>query len=258
MTNEVKITGIFLFLIMIIYYVYVKNKIFYVNSKSYFKLTNLNNKKIIIGTIETRKLKILDIHNKNVSDYAKKYNYKYIFTDNYKNNLELPVYWKKIQFIFEILQNEDCDYVLWLDSDAFITDDTIPLESLIELSPNSSIFIGKDLTFNIFPPYCAGVFMIKNDEFGKNFLSDCINTYINSDCKDGNKYSLKGAWAGDCYEQGVMNKLINTKYKKYVFEIPQSFVLNTGTISNNTVISHIFGNKNDAYRKIVSFLKNKK
>ena len=46
--------------------------------------------------------------------------------------------------------------------------------------------------------YCAGVFLIKNDSIGKEFLKDCINTYIEtSHCKVNNKYSLNSAWTGE-------------------------------------------------------------
>lgn len=260
MKKVIAISLVILFLLSLLYFIYLiylKYKIFFVNEKSNFKLKNLNKKNILIFTIETRDLKILDIHNKNISDYAEKHNYKYIFIKDYKNSLELPVYWWKIQCMLDYLNSNKYDYVLWLDSDAFFIDYEIPLESLLEMSPESSIYIGKDLNplFNI---YCAGVFIVKNDKIGKEFLSDCINTYINTkSCKVDNKYTLNSEWAGDCYEQGVMNKLLKTKYKKNVFIIPNSFVLNHSKISENTVISHIFGDKDNTYNEITKFLENK-
>lgn len=249
-----------LFLLYFIYLNYLEYKIYFINNKSYFKLENLSKKNILIFTIETRDLKIVDIHNKNITEYSKKHNYNYIFLNNYKNNLELPVYWWKIQCMLDNLNSGKYDYVLWLDSDAFFVDDKIPLESLIEMSPKSSIYIGKDFGVILIyeKSYCAGVFLVKNDKIGKEFLSDCINTYINTKfCKVDNKYTLNSAWAGDCYEQGVMNKLLKTKYKENVFNIPHSFALNNNKLSENTVISHIFGDKENTYNQITQFLKNK-
>lgn len=233
------------------------------NNKSEYKLDYLNKKKILIITIETRDLKILDIHNKNVLDYSNKHNYKYIFLKNYKNDLELPVYWWKIQSVLDILNNniEEYDYVLWLDSDAFFVDDEIPLESLIDKYPNYSIYIGKDCYSLLFTnAYCSGVFIIKNNKISKDFLSDCIKMYTETSfCKVDNKYTLKGLWARDCYEQGIMNKLLNTKYKNDVFHIPNSFVFNNTFPIQNTVISHVYGgDKNDCYNKITNFFNLKK
>ena len=249
------ITLVSILLVLFIIQVLLNMRIFFVNDKYSFNL-NVNKKKILICSIETRKLKIVDIHNENVNKYAQKHNYKYIFVNDYKNNLELPVYWWKIQFILDMLNTNNYEYVLWLDSDAFFTDTEIPLESLIDMSPNSSIYIGTDWTVvsGFFKTYCAGVFMVKNDEIGKDFLKDCINAYINEkDCKKDGKYNLSGAWAGKCYEQGVMNKLLNAKYKKNVFTIPYSFALNYSVISGNTVISHVFGDKENTYKQITKF-----
>ena len=161
--------------------------------------------------------------------------------------------------MLEMLNNSEYEYILWLDSDAFFTDFDVPLETLIEMSPNSSIYIGQDMSI-IIKVYCAGVFLIKNDSIGKEFLKDCINTYIEtSHCKVNNKYSLNSSWAGECYEQGVMNHLIKTKYTENVFKIPYSFVLNHYLLSENTVISHIYGDKENTYNEITTFLeKNKK
>ena len=238
-------------------------KVFYINYKSEYKLNNLDKKKILIFTIENRDLKIVDIHNKNIAEYSDKHNYKYFFSNKYKNkSLELPVYWWKLQYMLDVLNNEEkYDYFLWLDSDAFFVDLEIPLESLIEKSPNSSIYIGYDQhplnIINIFT-FCSGVFMLKNDQISKNFVSDCIQHYIeNYSCIIDNKHTLKGEWAGECYEQGVINKLIKTKYKENIFKIPESFVTNSIYLSENTVISHVFGDKDNCYNKITNFLKKK-
>jgi len=163
--------------------------------------------------------------------------------------------------MLDLLNNEEeYDYFLWLDTDVFFVDD-IPLESLIEKSPNSSIFIGYDHhplnIINIFS-YNAGVFMLKNDKISKNFVSDCIQDYIeNYSCIINNKHTLNSSWAGECYEQGVMNKLLKTKYKENTFKIPHSFVTNSNYLSENTVISHIFGDKDICYNKITNFFKKK-
>jgi hypothetical protein len=250
------ISIISIILLFIIISLIINLRIYLVNDKNFKK--TLNKKNIIIYTIETRDIKINKIHNYNVNQYSLKHGYTYYFFDKYENKLDLPIYWWKLQSMLDIFKNNNCDYVLWLDSDAFFVDNDVSLESLIELSADSSIFIGIDWSIlNIlYKTYCAGVFLIKNDKVGKSFLEDCINVYINNhNCKVNNKYTLNSIWAGECYEQGVMNELLKTKYKNNIFIIPYSFVLNNSKLSKNTVISHIYGDKENTYNEIMNFYK---
>jgi len=206
-------------------------------------LKRLYHKKILIITMENRNLDYLELHNESVQNYCDRYGYTYKFQKDYSSGLDLPIYWKKIQIVRDNLS--DYDYVMWLDSDTIFTN-SIPLENLIDLS--KSIFIGRDFyrIFINYTGYCAGVFIIKNNEIGKKFLDDCINTYIdNPKCKVDNKYSLNGWWAGECYEQGVMNKLLKMSYySKHLYELPLYVVINSTSVVTDTVILHNFGNKN--------------
>ena len=60
------ITLVSILLVLFIIQVLLNMRIFFVNDKYSFNL-NVNKKKILICSIETRKLKIVDIHNENVS-----------------------------------------------------------------------------------------------------------------------------------------------------------------------------------------------
>ena len=75
----------------------------------------------------------------------------------------------------------------------------------------------------------AGVFIVKNCPLGLQFIKECIQ-YLKINCKGtAKKYDLNTEWAGMCYEQGIMNKLIDTKYKYYngVITIPSYIINNT-------------------------------
>jgi hypothetical protein len=207
--------------------------------------------RICILTIENRNLDYISISDNSITKYAKLHGYKYISLKSYKS--DLPVYWWKIQYMQEILHLYD--YVLWLDSDTLITNPVIPLEYLINMS-NSDIYIGKSCLMSTqyfspiyhlcsyFAPYCAGVFIIKNSLCGHNFLKHCIYTYKNNPkCIVDGKYCLTGRWAGECYEQGVMNTLLIDSYKDFTFTAPTSFVLNTYEPNFKSVILHKFSNK---------------
>jgi len=252
MLTTVKNSIIVILLVLIVLFLLVytfytgnfKNEIVKMKKRSK-KIKKLN---IAIITLETRNSDMLSIHNNNVKEYCKLHDYVYIFKNKYENELKLPIYWKKLQFVNDVLENNDFDYVLWLDSDTLIIDKTISLESILEDSDNYSIYMGKDLNtkFNL----NAGVFLIKNDMRGLRFLRECIEVYINRDsCKDefGN-YALNGAWSKGCYEQGVMNELIKTKYFNNFKLLDEHIVLNTFMPNTTSFILHFFGGGTDKNR----------
>jgi hypothetical protein len=225
--------------------------LFFVRDKE--KFTN-KPVKLAVLTYESRNLpKLLQLHNQNMRQYCAKYNYDYIFTNKYDNQLQLPVYWKKLQLVKDLLSNRYYDYVLWMDTDAFFLDLNKKIESIINLSPTSSIFIGKDYGEETF---CSGVFIIKNNQIGRTFIDDCITHYINSpSCKRNGKYSLEGQWAGMCYEQGVMNFKINTNYKDHTYIFSENIVYNADQEPPfSSFIIHIFGDKTNTVRIINKIL----
>lgn len=247
-----------LLFIYIFYTVNLKNEIVKMKKKAKNGKNGKNEKnKIAIVTLETRNSEMLSIHNNNIQEYCKLHDYVYIFKNTYENKLKLPIYWKKLQLVKDILENNDFDYVLWMDSDTLINDMTISLENILE--SNYSIYMGKDLNtkFNL----NAGVFVIKNDKVGLKFLTECIEVYINRDsCKDefGN-YALNGEWSKECYEQGVMNELIKTKYFNNFKLLDEYIVLNTFIPNTTSFILHLCGGiernreekRNIAFRHII-------
>ena len=210
--------------------------------KDDMKKISFGKKKIIIVTLETRKIELLEYHNKNIKDYSIKHDYSYLFFDKYENKLKLPIYWTKIQLVLEILENNNVDYVMWIDSDTIICEPEINLEYIINQCPEKSIFIGLD--YPATDRYNAGVFLIKNNDIGKNFLKECIKVYTTRDkCiqKINGKieYKLNGGWSGECYEQGVMNELLFTTYKNECCSIDQHLLLNIGIPISDTFILHL-------------------
>jgi hypothetical protein len=203
---------------------------------------NKKNKNITIVTMETRSFEALQYHNKNLEEYCLKHGYRYIFLDLYENKLKLPIYWKKIQLVQEILLTLPSDeYVMWMDSDTMICHNEISLNVLIE-DNEKSIFIGNDFPNIITNTYNAGVFIIKNNERGKRFIDDCIKMYLsNKECRyENGEFSLGKKWAGSCYEQGIMNKLLKSEYNNDVQLIANHFLLNTNMPITSTFILHLF------------------
>jgi hypothetical protein len=224
------IIGVSFFIILtgfLIYYLLIKNTYIKENMDVEIKslLNNLDSDykhKVAIVTLETREMKeLLSIHNNSFMNYANYHGYKYIFFDKYESLKNLPIYWQKLEILLEILKDKNNDYVMWVDSDTLVAHPRVSLNIILNQS-DSSIFIGKDEPYKDTNGFCAGIFIIKNNDIGINFLNDCINTYTNRpQCINNNQeYILFREWAGECYEQGIMNELINTKYSNDVYNIP--------------------------------------
>jgi hypothetical protein len=164
------------------------------------------------------------------------------------------------------LENYDCDYVVWLDSDAVIANMDIPFEYIISKCNYKDIIISHDDSFKLLLQILsAGAFFIKNNEVGRSFINDCIHFIEqSSDCIVDAKE--QGLWAGICYEQGVMNYLIKTikKYRKNVYVTSKSIIYNTGYYFNNYnldfgkyYILHLAGKGNteraECFKEILSY-----
>jgi hypothetical protein len=215
------------------------------------KITNPSQRKnkISIITFDNRAdLPYVITHNENLYNYSKKWGYDYKFYDSCSNN----VYWCKIHMVLDELKNGKYDYVMWMDSDTYIFNTNINLSEILN-SYSSDIFVGSD-NHKSYDLINAGVFIIKNSLRGIQFLQECIDS-LNPECTtiDSKKgITLKGNWAGTCYEQGVMNILIADKYYKNTTVLPNNIIYNFGKCNKDTFIMHLYGSSNDTRVKCFS------
>lgn len=212
------------------------------NSKNILNLINNNpvknktNKKnrILFITYENRdQLEYVIVHNKNINNYAKKYKYEYKFI----NECDKNVYWCKIYLVLQYLNENRYDYIIWLDSDTIIKNSNIDIGDIFN-KYSSDIFIGLDNDNPRYEITNSGFFAVANTKIGKIFLIDCIN-YVDKDCFIDNK-KLHGKWAASCYEQGVINILINDKYYKNTTVLTNDIIYNKNKCSNNVFIMHLY------------------
>ena len=205
--------------------------------------------RIAILTLETRASQPhTAVHNASCTAYAARHGYEYVFVSEFSHEEEMPVYWQKLQAMqATMLRTDRFDYVLWLDSDTVIAHPKVRLEAVINLAPNATIFIGEDPPGIAENVLCAGVFMLRNDDRGKGFLKDCLDTYRQrKSCRDGvGKLALNGPWAGPCYEQGVMNELLRGAYAADVVTLPSWIVSNDSNANKSldAFIVHRWGDK---------------
>jgi len=193
-------------------------------------------------TFDNRNIKYIDIHNENITEYVKKWNYEYKFHKTCKYN----VYWCKIYLVLEALKTGMYDYVVWLDSDTFIKKLDVDLGQILN-AYSSDIFIGSDnmIKHNLIN---AGVFIIRNSNIGMEFLEDCLK-YLRPECFKADGVSLKGMWAASCYEQGAMNLVIADKYLKNTTVLPNNIIFNYFKCSDNTFLMHLYDSTNDQREK---------
>lgn len=204
------------------------------------KLDKINYKKnkILFLTFDNREnIDYVQIHNLNITKYVKKFDYEYKFLSHCDKN----VYWCKIHLVLKELETNNYDYVIWLDSDTVIQNFNIDIGDILNMF-SSDIYVGSDNNdkYNIIN---AGVFIISNTTIGKNFLLDCINSVYNG-CYNNDK-TLKGIWAGSCYEQGIMNILINDKYYSNTTILSNKIIFNYDVCINDVFIMHLYASSSD-------------
>ena len=222
--------------------------------------TSPHSMRITIVTIETRTGHPFDeinrCHNENVSRYASRHGYEYVFKTDYtpvpgpltEDGRSVSPYWLKLMLVQDILYRTDPvapNAVMWLDSDAIIGQTQVSLESVFDLQKNgaSSVYIGCDSDSHVL---CAGVFLIKNSTEGRGFVDACLHDYMRKAkfCYSNNHADgLNGVWAGPCYEQGVMNKRLRGEDKSILYVLPKEVVDNGGTSMDRAMILHYFGDK---------------
>ena len=219
----------------------------YNNNMKYNNINEIDNDKyknirVLLFSFDNRKnLSYLKLHNQQLELYAKKWNnVKYEFIDKCSKNM----YWCKMYFMLNRLKSNNYDYVMWLDSDAIITNLNNSIQKIFELY-DSDIFIGHDNNHLVAKKTLnAGLFAVKNSKIGIEFIEECINNFEKSSClKKKNK--LYGFYAYSCYEQGTMNNLIYSKYKKYTTVLPTNIFYNTMDCDKSTYFLHNYVLKNE-------------
>jgi len=252
------VLNIFVIIFVIIMFYYFKNDLFFT-----FKPANIvrprgvSKKKIAVVTYEDRMdNEYYRIHKYNVKQYCDRNEYSYFKNefDNQECASKSP-YWYKIEQCMRVLQSDQYDYVLWMDSDAVF----VNLENRIEkfLDMKFDIFIGVDNYYSLFQNnLCAGVFIIKSSDIGKSFLRECLNTFDCKQCFKKDNKTLNGPWAqGKCYEQGVMSRLIKRKYNDSCLVWNSQIVQNGHSLNkvnpNVEFIYHCAGSPKANLRKFI-------
>jgi hypothetical protein len=207
---------------------------------------NKQNKILLLSIDDRPHLEYIKIHNDNLTKYAKKYNYEYIFL----TKTMYDVYWSKLYLVLKYLQSNKYDYVMFFDSDSIIMNDNIQINDIVN-SYNSDIFISDD---NFTRYSNAGLFIIKNSDIGKQFLIDCIDS-LDIRCINNPK-KLNGMWSSSCFEQGQMNIQIKKKYHKYTTLLDKKILFNTYFCNPSNFAVHLYqastDKRNNCFKKLLN------
>jgi hypothetical protein len=190
---------------------------------------------LLLLQIEDRTIEPLQTflqHNKKTCELNK---VKYVFIE--KSDFQMPPYWQKIYELDKCMtDNPKIQYVMWLDSDAFLVNfSRSKMQAFFDKYKDYSVIISRDM-----PPwedgeFNAGSFLVKNDEMGKTIVKDWMSKYNSDHWKyENSKWTTETAWAGEDYEQGAFVKHIlnNSTYKNHIMQLPYH-ILNNNTCNSN-------------------------
>jgi hypothetical protein len=210
-------------------------------------------------------------------EYCKLYNLDYTFINKGYDNYS--PYWVKVKILHDYINDDKYkhyDGFIWIDTDAvfsnkdknilsltndthslYISPDTITYNLSTQLETDiydNNLKLHHALLFtilnnfnNIIPiynPLCVGVFLIKNNEIGKNIINEWWDTY-NPDMwnKINGKWQTDGEWAGLDYEQGSFTTFIYPEFKKSIKVLHSSALADINYKHANSYVSHYMGSR---------------
>lgn len=231
------------------------------NNNSLTKFENKHNKILILTFDDRPHVNYIKNHNDNFNKYAKNKGYTYKFEHIYNENLNTNPYWYKIYLVKYYLDMNLYDYVMWVDSDTMIINETFDLNSYLNQHSSDLYFCDDNQTIE---KINAGIFVIKNSHIGKQYLNDCINNFC-SDCILKGEKKLKGNWAATCYEQGIMNLVLINSYMQYSTVFSINIVLCTNNLividrmykSNSIFILHYYDTNSFQRNMLFDMIKKK-
>lgn len=195
---------------------------------------------------------------------CKHFGFKYNFSDKLING---NPYINKIIYLREQM-NKNCEYIMWLDSDAFILP-SFNIYCIINNFSDKSLFAASDgdavlelrggrgeiiysMLQKFHPIFCAGIFIIKNNSKGKEIVDFMIEHLTNPEkIRMYEKIDPTRIWAGFTYEQGIMNVAIR-KYRKHCALINSKYLNDSpNNMNEKSWIIHAMG-ESTSERNIIS------
>ena len=204
----------------------------------------------------------LDLTQKINRAYCNKWGYEYKYLEH---SLEdMPPYWLKVNDTHSMMQEDNYDYVMYVDADAIFYNDEISIDGLINyVDPNEKylMLVGKDMM--PFKPVNAGVFLVKRDLEGKGlelvskWLYTCFkkakDPAFTGNCDSwklhAEKWNCDGCrYAQANYEQGQL-AILRTENPDTIGVLRRQFLSNSNPRKRSFML-HMMGAKDDERAKV--------
>jgi hypothetical protein len=179
--------------------------------------------------------------------YCNKYGYTYIFIDSGYD--DLPIYWRKVKVVQELLTSNKYKGVMWLDTDATVFNMKISLDSVEDITKHfyKAINIAGNQIFN------AGVWIVRATQKGKDIMNAWMSLYNPKDWKaSGKNWSTNAPWAGDAYEQGSFAYKIVPKYEKNIKTVDEPYFQGTNSSRNDIFVLHFYNYHKDKRQDFIN------
>jgi len=110
---------------------------------------------------------ILELTWQNKMDYARKHGYQ-MFDGSELIDTSRPPAWSKILAVAHLMNQDDCDWVMWADADTVFMNSDQKIENFLPADPTKHLLVGSDNGGG----YNSGVFLLRKSEWSRQFLSD--------------------------------------------------------------------------------------
>jgi hypothetical protein len=199
-------------------------------------------------------------------EYCELHKYKFKVFDHSKTDNRISPYWIRINDMKNILESEpENTIVVYLDLDAVVNPKffNIGITDFID-----TLDIKTKKTWNIYAAtdpalynyeMNTGILIMRNTPWTRKFVSLWFDNYPKDFWKKQNdKWNCKDCvWAGDEYEQGMLNRLYTRNVldsKEYILPIDYSILGNT-EINETSFMLHFMGksdtNREELFTKLI-------
>lgn len=203
-------------------------------------------------------------YDENIKEYAdltkeinKKYcennNYDFIF-DNKRRLKDRHPSWERMPGLINILENNNYDYVVWIDADAFFRYDHPNqnlLSDIINKNKDKNVIFSYDIPINNKLEINNGFIIFKNNEFSKKILSQIISNQL-SECVS---HYNEPNWEQNCVRY-IYKNTNELKDNSIILPFGELQTFNPNE-NKNSLIIHLAGTKQEERIKIIKDFKNK-
>ena len=181
---------------------------------------------LVMGSIDHNRTRLWTPFSKQrFEEYAEYHGYnKYYFTQPL--DPEAPSIWQKVYAVYQALQQDNCQVVVWIDDDIIITTPQRPIEDFLGMTDKPMIFSmdidpkPNEEPLRPFENYCnvinSGLFIIRKTPETLSFLEDVIT---------GRTTLYDGYFNHHPYhEQSVMTYYLYSKYPDNFALMPSGYL----------------------------------